>query len=265
MPTPSCFISYSWDDIEHKGWVLKLATALRSAGVEVLLDQWDVHLGMDLTAFMERAINDSQYVLLVCTPVFAQKANLRRGGVGYEQAVVTGEIFERGLASEKKFVPVLRRGDSNTSLPTFLKSRVLVDFRSDANFDDSVERLLRHLHATPITPKPPLGPAPQFGSRASIATPAGHAPKPRVDPELFKKLESFAYGPDGLDLSTRGAAKQWASERMRSWQHVDLEAFTGRFKELSDFAYSSDGLNLSTRAAAREWALNEVLSEFGVE
>src|SRR5713226_7260585 len=148
MPAPTCFISYSWDDEEHQAWVLRLATSLRSAGVEILLDQWDVHLGTDLTAFMERSISDSQYVLLVCTPVFAQKANLRKGGVGYEQSVVTGEIFERGLATEKKFVPVLRRGDPNAALPTFLKSRVFVDFRSDDRFDGSIETLLRHLHAS---------------------------------------------------------------------------------------------------------------------
>ncbi len=43
---PKVFISYSWDtengDDEHKKWVRDLATKLRSHGVDVILDQFDL-------------------------------------------------------------------------------------------------------------------------------------------------------------------------------------------------------------------------------
>ena len=67
----TCFISYSWDNEEHKEWVRRLATELSQKGVFVYLDQWDVHPGMDLTGYMEKGIHESDFVLLVCTPNFA--------------------------------------------------------------------------------------------------------------------------------------------------------------------------------------------------
>lgn len=48
MDNPTVFISYSHDDKQHEAWVLKLATDLRSHGVNAILDQWDLRLGSDL-------------------------------------------------------------------------------------------------------------------------------------------------------------------------------------------------------------------------
>lgn len=76
------FISYSWDNNEHKAWVRRFAGDLRAQGIEAWLDQWEVQLGDDVTEFMERGVAQADYVLLVCTENFARKANERRGGVG---------------------------------------------------------------------------------------------------------------------------------------------------------------------------------------
>ena len=56
----SLHLFYSWDDDAHKEWVLQLATRLRRDGVEVTLDQWHLHPGDQLPAFMERAIQYRQ-------------------------------------------------------------------------------------------------------------------------------------------------------------------------------------------------------------
>src|SRR5688572_25699189 len=103
----SVFISYSWDSPGHKAWVAKLAASLRARGARVRFDQDDLRPGADITAYMESAIRESDRVLLVCTPGFKKRADSREGGVGYEQAIVTGEIFS-GVAHPEKFVPVLR-------------------------------------------------------------------------------------------------------------------------------------------------------------
>ena len=56
QPSKRVFISYSHDSQAHKDWVLGLAEYLTVNGIEVLLDQWDVGLGDDLAAFMEKAV-----------------------------------------------------------------------------------------------------------------------------------------------------------------------------------------------------------------
>ena len=53
-PAPTVFVSYSHDGEEHSDWVLQLATRLRSNSVDVILDRWNLRLGQDLAAFMEK-------------------------------------------------------------------------------------------------------------------------------------------------------------------------------------------------------------------
>src|SRR4030042_3356372 len=93
MREPSCFVSYSWDSPQHKEWVLRLSTELVNKGVDIRLDQWDTYLGIDLPQWMETCIRECSYVLLVCTPAFAMKADKGEGGTGYEKQIVTGEIY----------------------------------------------------------------------------------------------------------------------------------------------------------------------------
>jgi TIR domain-containing protein len=163
MPNPKAFISYSWDTPSHRAWVRQLAVRLQENGIIVLLDEWDIHPGADVTNYMETSVRESAFVLLVCTPAFAQRANGSKGGVGYEKAIVTGEIFS-GSALPGKYVPVLRSGGPTESLPSYLKSRIFVDFRKDADFDGSFEILLRHLLDIPRYVRPPLGPEPRLST-----------------------------------------------------------------------------------------------------
>jgi len=163
MENPTCFISYSWDDDEQKDWVRVLATELQHKGIETKLDQWDCHPGMDLTKYMETCVRESDFVLLICTPKFCQKANTGQGGVGYEKNIVSGEIFE-GISSSKKFVPILRKGSSMNSLPSYLRSSMFIDFRNNNTFHSNIDELIRHLHHFPKYKRPPLGQKPNFSS-----------------------------------------------------------------------------------------------------
>ena len=67
---PTSFISYSWEDKEHKKWVKDLALKLRTDGVDVKLDQWEVVPGDQLPNFMEKSIREIDYVLIICTPKY---------------------------------------------------------------------------------------------------------------------------------------------------------------------------------------------------
>lgn len=158
---PSCFISYSWDNEEHREWVRKLATRLRESGVDAILDQFHCRPGTDLTKFMERSVRESRFVLIVCTQNFARKADSGIGGVGYEKMIVTGEIFS-GEVQETKFVPLLRQGEDKESLPSYLKNRLFIDFRDDGEFESGLEELLRHFHGEPLYQPPPIGSKPDW-------------------------------------------------------------------------------------------------------
>jgi hypothetical protein len=171
---PKCFISYAHEDDEHKSWVRTLATAMTNSGIEILLDTWDLQLGADMLQYMETSIRDSDFVLLICSPTFAVKAN--QGGVGWEKAVVTGEIY--GASSNAtKFVPVLRKGEAAKALPSYLRSKVYIDFRKDGDFSSSFEDLLRHLYKVPKFQRPPLGNMPTLHN--DTAAPAKALPSGR--------------------------------------------------------------------------------------
>jgi TIR domain len=163
---PTAFISYSWDSEEHRRWVIALGTRLRENGVNVVLDRWHLALGADRTRFMEKAVGESDHVLLICTPKYKEKADGRSGGVGWEALIVTGELADD--LTQTKFIPVLRRGSFRTTLPVWLKSRVGVDLSGDPYSEEQFEILLRALHGAAVA-APPLGPAPVFGSTGAAS------------------------------------------------------------------------------------------------
>jgi hypothetical protein len=97
-------------------------------------------------------------VCIFCTPEYARKADAGAGGVGYEKMIVTGELYQN-LGSDK-FIPILVRGEKEEALPSFLKSRVLIDFRNPQEYGARLLHLLHDLHNVPKDLKPPLGPNP---------------------------------------------------------------------------------------------------------
>ncbi|MGE3598353.1 MAG: toll/interleukin-1 receptor domain-containing protein [Dehalococcoidia bacterium] len=155
MPTPTVFISYSHDSPEHKAWVLKLATDLRSTGIDASLDQWDLVPGQDVVSFMHDGVAKADRVLLVCTEQYVRKSERGLGGVGYERLIVTAEMVE--AIETKKFIPIVRANPSTSKTPKHLGPRLFIDFSDDATYAASLEALCRELLGMPATPKPPLG------------------------------------------------------------------------------------------------------------
>lgn len=174
MPQPIVFISYAWQDEDHQAWILRLASDLQGNGVEVIIDRWDLRPGGDVAAFMDQGIARAQHVLLVCTDAFAERADGRRGGVGYEHTIVTGELLT-DPAFRDRLVPLLRQGSPATALPRYLRTRLFIDFRDDASYPRALEQLLRHLHGAyehvrpaPSVPGTPLDSAAPGGVRSEL-------------------------------------------------------------------------------------------------
>lgn len=173
---PKAFISYSHDSAEHKAWVLKLASDLRAIGVDIILDQWDLVPGQDISLFMQRGIADADRVILVCSSAYVSTAEQGIGGVGYERLIVTAEVVQS--IDTTKFIPILRGSNPNRKLPVFLGPRLYIDFESDSDYDAKLVELAREVHGAPAISKPALGPNPFSGVPASAAGVHGRANTP---------------------------------------------------------------------------------------
>jgi len=162
MDKPTVFISYSWDSEEHREWILKLANDLISKyGINVLLDQYELSAGKDLTYFMESSIEQSTKVLLILTPNYKLKAENRTGGVGYEYSMISQELFDI-QANDNKFIPILRNGDLNSSSPKYIKSKIYHKMVDNSEYLNQLFELSRIIYEKPKIIKPDLGPLPDF-------------------------------------------------------------------------------------------------------
>jgi nucleotide-binding universal stress UspA family protein len=157
MASPSAFVSYSWDDDDHKQWVRDLSARLRGDGVEVILDQWHAVPGDQLPEFMERAVRENDYVLIVCTPRYKERSDKRVGGVGYEGDVITGEVMS--TRNQRKFIPVLRRGSWHEAAPSWLAGKYYVSLTESPYPEQNYQDLLRTMLGTRPGPPPVARPA----------------------------------------------------------------------------------------------------------
>ncbi|WP_290519375.1 toll/interleukin-1 receptor domain-containing protein [Alcanivorax sp.] len=154
MNPPRVFVSYSHDSAQHKKWVLEFASTLRNRGVDVILDQWDLQPGDDLPHFMETQLSTADFVLIVCTSKYVEKANAGEGGVGYEKMIVTSSLLSR--IDSNKVIPIVRQNGTNNR-PTFLQTKLYVDFSNDTEVEYSLDELLRVLLNAPLYKKPEIG------------------------------------------------------------------------------------------------------------
>lgn len=161
---PKVIVSYSWSSEEHKQWVRELAERLRSDGVDVTLDVWEVKEGHDLYVYMERMVTDQEFskVLIVCDKEYTEKANERKGGVGAESLIISPEVYAK--TDQEKFIPIVTQfGEGgHAHLPVFLKGRVFVDMSSDEKTARNYETLLRNIFNRPLHKKPPVGTPPSY-------------------------------------------------------------------------------------------------------
>lgn len=231
---PRAFISYSRDSEEHKNWVRALATRLRGDGVETTLDQWHLVPGDQLPAFMERAVRDSDYVLIVCTPRYKERSENRIGGVGYEGDIITGEVLT--TRNERKFIPILRQGQWPLAAPSWLAGKYYVDLCGEPYPEHQYTDLLTTMLG--MRPQaPPVRGTPQHVAGSSSQVPpaplqaAGAAAPSAFDPIRITGVVVDEIGTPRGD-GTRGSAlytvpfrlshrppHEWAQLFVQAWDH----------------------------------------------
>ncbi|HEV7780324.1 MAG TPA: TIR domain-containing protein [Chitinophagaceae bacterium] len=142
------FISYSWDSVEHQEWVLSLAENINAYGGNTIIDKY-LKYGRHLRLFMERNIKAADVVLVILTPSYKQKAQELKGGVGYEYNIITKELF-KVIDSNEKYIPVLRAGNHDTSVPDFLQDFKYVNLCDEQGYEKDLRDLLRQIIKAPL-------------------------------------------------------------------------------------------------------------------
>jgi hypothetical protein len=122
----------------------------------VSIDRWATVPGDQLPAFMERAVRENQFVVIVCTPRYKRRSDAREGGVGYEGDIMTAEVLTS--QNNRKFIPVLRGGTWQQAAPSWLAGKYYINLSGDPyserDYEDLVRTLLGVREAAPPIGKP---------------------------------------------------------------------------------------------------------------
>ena len=185
---PKVFISYAWSSEEYQERVLSFASKLRSDGIDVILDKWDLQPGNDMYAFMEKCVTDDSVtnVLMLLDPLYAEKANARAGGVGAETLIISSEVYQK--ADQSKFIPVVfDRGENNSICkPAYLQSRFHIDLSVPEEYDNNYANLIKKLYGQEVYKKPPLGKKPAW-----VTTKVDIGPKSLLAYEEIKRISDI--------------------------------------------------------------------------
>jgi hypothetical protein len=103
---------------------------------------------------MESGLTAADRVLAICTNAYVEKANAGRGGVGYEKMILTAQLMQN--VATDRIIPAIRANTLVQPVPTFLSSRVYIDFREDLAYEARYAELLRDVHGQGISRDRPL-------------------------------------------------------------------------------------------------------------
>ena len=139
-------------------------------GVNIVLDQYDLKEGHDKYAFMEKMVTDPSvtHVLVICDKAYAHKADARKAGVGTESQIISQEVYSK--VEQSKFIPIWCEFSETGEpyLPTFMKSRIGVNFSTPELVNDNWEQLVRLLFGKPLYQKPAVGKPPAYISEDKL-------------------------------------------------------------------------------------------------
>ncbi|MCS6929567.1 MAG: TIR domain-containing protein [Saprospiraceae bacterium] len=139
------FISYAHESDALRQSVWALARYLRSEGVHVLTNHpYENRAPREgWRAWMQQCVEDTDAVLIVCTPAYKASFEKRDagqpGGYGrtWESALISQELYERKLQNHR-FIPILPDGGKVEDIPVVLR-----DFYAGLAFPSQCERIFR--------------------------------------------------------------------------------------------------------------------------
>ncbi len=154
---PRVFVSYSHDSEQHADRVLALANRLRRDGIDCCLDQYEPHPPEGWPLWMERQVEQADFVLVVCTESYSRRdIGREKPGVGrgvrFESVLIRDDLYDAAMWNEK-FIPVFFGSAAEQYVIKPLRGVARYDLQSDEGYI----RLHKRLTNTPDVFKPPLG------------------------------------------------------------------------------------------------------------
>ena len=145
----SCFISYACGEPEDEYWVEeRLARVLERTGIEVVLDKWqNAKTGARITPFIDK-IEECTFIIVVGTPLYFER--YRDSKALHAVNVEMDRISQRLWGPNETVLPLLLRGEKESSLPPSMRGRVIADFRSKDAYSLSMLDLLLTMHGIPF-------------------------------------------------------------------------------------------------------------------
>ncbi len=183
---PTAFVSYSWDDVQHKRWVLSLVSKLFENGVETSIDVFETQTEtVNLNNMMIKNIKEKDYTIIVLTEEYSKKADDLQGGVGFE----TNMLIPFIMGNLQKIIPIVRtKGDKSKVIPFYLNGVLYIDFSDDRQFEESFNELLHKIYKIDLIEKPKLGTPPNLKPK-KIESSIG---KPTFETEDNTLIPNFA-------------------------------------------------------------------------
>lgn len=154
---PRVFISYSHGEADHNNWVSSIGNFLRQNGVDARLDIWHLRRGMDLPQFMTNGLTLADRVILISDETYAQKADGRLGGVGWETMIIQGDLAKLS-PDNTKYLVIVRSNNIQDGTPIYLKTKFAIHWSSASNEDTNKKVLLREIFDAVTIP--PIGQKP---------------------------------------------------------------------------------------------------------
>lgn len=149
--TPVVFVSYSWTPIRNQETVFKLVSKLRNDGISVVYDRDDLYPGQNINYFMEQSLenNSVDNIIVVCNKDYAEKANNRKGGVGYEAGIIISEIKSAPL--QRRIIPVaVEFNDSGQPyVPKAFTELYCIDLTKESGYCELVSAIKKYKKEKP--------------------------------------------------------------------------------------------------------------------
>jgi len=153
------FISWTKTNDDHWNWTEQLGKFLRENGVNARIDMWHLKTGMDLPQFMTNELSLADKVIIISNEKYAEKADGRTGGVGWETMIIQGDMA-RQPPDSTKFLVIVTSNNLEEGLPIYLKSKYVIHWTGKDKEKINRQRLLSEL--LNVFEEPPLGVAPVY-------------------------------------------------------------------------------------------------------
>jgi hypothetical protein len=237
------FISYSHDSPEHCEHVLRLANALRSHGVDVELDRYNVRPPEGWPQWCEKQLRpeNSGFVLMIWTETYRRRVEDKvpadeGHGVFWEGGIIYAYIYsEKG---NTRFIPVLLPGATAECISIPIRNHTRYQIGRFDLTDVGYEGLYRELTKQPAVTKPALGQVVPLKSDPTTAIAAPLAPRPiattflaPIFPQLperaYRLLQLLTEYPSGIHAPERGRSPAMIEERIcQLWDECEVALLT---------------------------------------